>query len=274
MQKIPEKKALENEVAFLSKKILDLNEKLIESENAKSRFLSLIANKLYNPMTVLLGMVPHLKIKHEDKNEEIFSMINKEILDLDFKITNLVMAAEIESGNINISHSILDPKEILDEVIKSLRYTIKEKDIEIKITNLLKEKIVSDPQKICIIMKNLISNACIYGIEKGVVEVELSKEDSMFSVTVKNQGEGPQTKYKPEVFMRFSNITHHEHGLGIGLSIVREICECLDGNIDYVVEDQHVTFSATLLLNACSIDSQAYGSNEFLFDSFEDAIEL
>lgn len=274
MKDLLEKEAFDNEIAYLSKKILDLNEKLIESENAKSRFLSLVANKLYDPMTVLLGLTPHLKIQEDDKNKEIFSMINKELLDLDFKINNLVMAAEIESGNINISYSNLFTQEILDEVIKSLKYIIKERNIEIKTINKVEEKIVLDPQKIYIILKNLLSNACIYGLEKSVVEVELSKEDSIFKIVVKNQGEGPQTKYKPEVFTRFSNITKHEHGLGIGLSIVREICESLGGNIDYDVEDGEVTFTATLLINSCDIDSEAYGSNEFLFDSFEDAIEL
>lgn len=274
MENISEEKALENENTFLSKKILDLNERLIESENAKSRFLSLIANKLYDPMTVLLGLMPHLKILAEDRNKEIFFMMSKELLDLDFKINNLVMAAEIESGNMDISHSMLDPQEILDEVIKSLRHAIKEKSIEIKATNKIKGKIVSDPQKIYIIIKNLLSNAIIYGIENGVIDVGLSEKDSVLTITVKNQGEGPQTRYKPEVFTRFSNTTHHGHGLGIGLSIVREICECLDGGIDYIVEDGYVLFSATLLLNSCSIDSEAYGLNEFLFDSFEDAIEL
>lgn len=274
MENMSKEKALEDENIFLSKKILDLNERLIESENAKSRFLSLIANKLYDPMTILLGMVPHLKILAEDKNKEIFSMINKELLDLDFKINNLVMAAEIESGNMDISHSTLDPQEILDEVIKSLKYIIKEKNIEIKVENKIKGKIVSDPQKIYIILKNLLSNAIIYGIENGVVDVGLSEKDSVFAITVRNQGKGPQTRHKPEIFTRFSNTTHHEHGLGIGLSIVREICECFDGEIDYIVEDGYVIFTATLLLTSCSIDSRAYGSNEFLFESFENAIEL
>ncbi|OHE09977.1 MAG: hypothetical protein A2513_07695 [Sulfurimonas sp. RIFOXYD12_FULL_33_39] len=274
MENISEKKALDNEIAFLSKKILELNKRLIESENTKSRFLSLVTNELNDPMTVLLGMIPHLKIQAEDKNEKIFSIINKEVLDLEFKIKNLVMAAEIESGNINISYSMLDPQEILDEVIKSLKYTIEEKNLEIKITNTIKEKIISDSQKIYIIMKNLISNACIYGIEKGVIDIGLSEKDSIFKITVKNQGEGPQTRYKPEVFTRFTNTTDHEHGLGIGLSIVRELCERFGGSIDYTAEDGHVIFSITLLLDNCTIDSQAYGSNEFLFDSFENAIEL
>lgn len=274
MNSMPEHKDCEIELAFLSKKILDLNEQLIQSENVKSKFLSLVANKLYNPMTVLLGLTPHLKIQTDEKNEEIFSMISKELLDLDFKINNLVVAAEIEGGNINISHSTLDPQEVLNEVIKSLRYIIEEKNIEIKIINTLKEKIVSDPQKIYIIMKNIIYNACIYGMEKGVIEISLSKKDSIFTLSVKNQGEGPKTKYKPEVFTRFSNTANHEHGLGIGLSIVREICQCLGGNIDYVVEDGYVIFTASLLHDSCDIDSEAYGSNEFLFDSFENAIEL
>ena len=62
--------------------------------------------------------------------------------------------------------------------------------------------------------------------------------------------------------------------MGIGLSVVREICEGLEGTIDYEDEGGFVTFIVRLSVNENVIDSQAYGSNEFLFESFDDAIEL
>jgi len=265
---------LNDELAFLSKKILDLNKKLIESEKAKSRFLSLVASKLNNPMTAILGILPHLKIIDTKENRFFYELVYKEALDLDFKIQNLVMASEIESGKIDVSYALVDPIEIIKEAIESLKYLIEEKNIEIKIDSKIKQKIVTDPKKVYIIVKNLISNGCRYGFENSLLWIELDIKESMFIIKVKNRGDAPNVKYKPEVFTRFAKDASGEHGLGIGLSVVREICQRLDGTIDYEAEDEFVTFVVKLPFDEEMIDSQAYGSNEFLFESFDDAIEL
>lgn len=269
-----DKDNMNNELAFLSKKILELNKKLIESEKAKSRFLSLVTNKLNNPMTVFLGIIPHLKIDESEENRIIFDLIYKEVLGLEFIIQNLVAAAEIESGNIDVSYALVNPIEIVDEALESLRYCIKEKNIKINITDKINKKIVTDPKKVNIILKNLISNGCQYGIENTIIEIILSLEGTMFVINVKNHGKEPKINYKPEIFTRFAKDAQGEHGLGIGLSVVRELSERLDGGIDYRAEEGTVTFTVKLLSDETLIDSQAYGSNEFLFESFDNAIEL
>jgi signal transduction histidine kinase len=274
LENISNSENVQEELAFLSKKILELNKKLIESEKAKSRFLSLVANELNNPMTALLGMIPHLKIGEDAHHNKIFNLVHNEALNLDFRIQNLVMAAEIESGTVDITYALLEPEEIIDEVCESLKYIIKEKNIQINVTSTINQKVVSDPKKIYMIVKNLISNGCQYGIENGVIDITLETNNSMLRITVKNQGEGPKVTFKPEIFTRFAKDTKGEHGLGIGLSIVRELSEILDGSVDYRVEEGYVTFIVQVLSYENRVDSQAYGSDEFLFDSFDDAIEL
>lgn len=266
--------AMKSEIEFLSKKILELNKKLIESEKTKSRFLSLVASKLNNPITALLGIITHLKIAETKENRELYNLVCKEALNLDFKVQNIVAAAEIESGNVDITYALLNPKEITNEALQSLKYVLKEKNIEIKISDFTKQKLASDPKKVYTIIKNLISNACRYSHENSIIDIELSIRESLFIVEVKNRGEAPEVQYKPEVFTRFAKDASGNHGLGIGLSIVREICERLDGNIDYEIKDGFVTFVVKLPCNENMIDSEAYGSNEFLFSSFDDAVEL
>ncbi|MDD5203612.1 MAG: hypothetical protein PHH41_10805, partial [Sulfurimonas sp.] len=85
---------------------------------------------------------------------------------------------------------------------------------------------------------------------------------------------GPNVAFKPQVFTRFSSDTSGLHGLGLGLSVVRSICELLEGDIDFICQDNFVIFAVTLPLKTHATDTLACGSNEFLFDSFEDAIEL
>lgn len=269
-----ENKTNEDEIAFLSKKILELNDRLIDSESAKSGFLSLIASELNNPMTALLGMIPHLKIEDTKQNKKHFDLIHYEVLKLNFRVQNLVLSAEIESGHVDVEYSLFDLQEIIDEVIESLIYVIKERNITININNKIDKKIVTDSKIIYMIAKNLLSNGCKYGIRDGVIDIDLFIEESMLTIKVKNQGEGPKVKYKPEVYTRFSKNAHGKHGIGLGLSVVRELCEILDGNIDYFVKDGYVTFVAKILIDENLINSEKYNLDDFLFESFDNAVEL
>jgi signal transduction histidine kinase len=263
-----------DEITFLSRKILELNKQLIESEKAKSRFLSLIASELNNPMTVLLGMIPHLAPPIGDPKENFFALIHEEALLLEFRIQNLVAAAEIESGSMDITYALVDPSELVLEAIEDLKYLIQSKNLIVSIENTMKDKIVSDPKKLYSIIINLLSNACQYGIDEGHIEIILSQSETMFLVSIINQGKAPDVEFKPQVFTRFSQGPDGVHGLGLGLSVVRDLCEHLDGNIDYVAENNIVNFTVILPLETTVSTSDACGSNEFLFESFDDAIEL
>lgn len=266
--------AYEKEIAFLSKKILELNNKLIDSEKAKSNFISLIANQLNNPMTVLLGIMPHLKEQICEKNEELFCLINQEFNNLEFKITNLVTAAQIESGTIHPFNSLVSLSEIIHEITESLQYVARDRNIQITTQDKINEPIIIDPNLIYVIIKNLVTNAVVFADEDSEVKICFEKEDSLLKLSVQNKGEGPNTKFKPEVFTRFSKGPEVGHGLGIGLSIVNELCIIFDGSVDYTVTQEHVTFNIVLRLNEKNTTSKAFGSNEFIFDDLEDAIEL
>ena len=263
-----------DEITFLSRKILDLNKQLIESEKAKSRFLSLIANELNNPMTALLGMIPHLAPPMGDVREAIFDLAHEEALLLDSRIQNLVAASEIESGNMDSTYALVDPKVLIEEALESFKYRIKNKNITVKVESVLEVKIVSDPRKLYLILKNILANACHYGDAGEIVNVDITQNDSNLIIAVKNKGTLPHVEFKPQIFTRFANGPQGDHGLGLGLSIARELCERLDGNIDYDSQDSTVTFTMTFPLQSTLPDSNACGSNEFLFESFDDAIEL
>lgn len=266
---------LENEeFAFLNRKILELNKQLVESEKAKSRFLSLIASELNNPMTALLGIIPHLLSVAGDPRTAIFELAHEEALLLDSRIQNLVAASEIESGRMDVTYASVDPKILVEEAIKEFKYKLKRKNIMVITESTLEEKIVSDPKKLYLILKNILANACDYGDENSLVNVTITQKDTVVDIAIRNQGRVPNVEFKPQVFTRFANRMEGSHGLGLGLSVAREFCERMDGSIDYDADTTSVTFTVTLPLQVVSADSEACGSNEFLFESFDNAIEL
>ena len=264
-----------DEVAFLSRKILELNKQLIESEKAKSRFLSLVASELNNPMTALLGLIPHLGAKQRSEEETaICKTVHAEALMLDFRIQNIVAAAQIESGETTLSSASTDLGSVAYEAIEALKYPLDAKKIIVSVNNDVGHPVVTDPSKLYLILKNLIANGCAYGIAEGLIDVAIRAEDSSVVFDVTNRGEGPDVEFKPQVFTRFAEGPGGMHGLGLGLSIVRHFCELMDGNVDYTVGEGTVTFTVTLPMGTATADSTACGSNEFLFESFDGALEI
>lgn len=262
------------EFAFLNRKIIELNKQLIESEKVKTRFMSLIASELNNPMTALLGMIPHLAPLEGDPKEDIYELVHEEALLLDSRIQNLVAASEIESGVMDVTYALVNPKILIEEAVEGFKYKLRHKNIIVNVESTLTEKIVSDPKKLYLILKNIIANACDYGNPDSIVDIKIDQIDSLVTISIKNQGHGPNVKYKAQVFTRFVPGMEGTHGLGLGLSIARELCGLMDGDIDYEVDANSVTFMVKLPLQKVQADSEACGSNEFLFESFDDAIEL
>lgn len=265
---------INQETEFLIRKILDLNKMLIESEKAKTRFLSLIANELNNPMTAILGLLPHFTPPESDSKRQIFDLLQQETFTLNFRIQNLVAAAEIESGAVKLSHSMVNPEELFNEALNALKFMIQEKNLRVNVFNELSCAIVSDPLKLYLIILNIFSNAVHYGNSDGRIDIKITDDSSNLYLSVTDDGRGPDVEFKPQVFTRFSRGPSTGVGLGIGLSIVRELCEIMDGTVDYVVNEGTVTFTVQLPLVTQLPDSQASGSNDFLFDTFDDAIEM
>ncbi|KIM10139.1 MAG: hypothetical protein KU37_11675 [Sulfuricurvum sp. PC08-66] len=262
------------EILFLSRKILELNQQLVESQSAKTHFVSLVANQLNNPMTTLLGLIKHLEPAQGEKKHEIFAMVHEAVLELDFRIQNLVATARIESGSCENSATLVDIKSLVDEALEALQYMLDAKEMLVVIDDAVAHRIVTDAAKLYRIILNLLANACQYGDTNSDIEIALKKANNTLEIIVHNVGDAPKVEFKPQIFTRFAASAEGAHGLGLGLSIVRSYCEMLDGSVDFFVSDRKVTFVVQLPITVQDTTISACGSDEFLFESFDDAIEL
>ena len=200
-----EKNTSLNELDFLNKKLLDLNNQLVEMDSVKSRFLSLIKNEFNNPISSVLNLCGHLiSKKRPERSDEITGMIHMEMLRLDFQVKNIIAASEIEAGETANYFTNIDINDILDEVKKSLRYIIKYKNLKINITNELSSTFCSDGQKIYMICLNLLSNACEYSYDDSVVNIRLFTKDEKIAMVFEDSGEGIANANKMLVYNRFA----------------------------------------------------------------------
>ncbi len=272
-RRFDEKKASIEEMEFMTKKLLELNEKNKEAQDVKSKFLSLIKNEFNNPMSSLLNLVNMIEKKVEDpKIKELSSMMNMELLKLDFSLKNIFSASEIEAGETGNDYSEVNIEEIFEELVEYFKYLIEEKNLTLNYHAECEKSIISDSQKINIILLNLISNACEYSYNDSQIDIKLACDENSYIIKVEDSGEGVSKDHAKDIYNRFSHFesgnTRRTAGLGLGLSVARGFAEALDGSIDNITNDGKTIFIVTLpKVNKEDVDlSQGFGANEFMFD--------
>lgn len=272
-RRFEEKAASINEMEFMTKKLLDLNEKNKQAQDVKSKFLSLIKNEFNNPMSSLLNLVNMMNKKSQDeKVKELSSMMNMELLKLDFSLKNIFSASEIEAGEIANDYSVVDVEAIYNEVVEYFSYLIEDKQLKVNYDSKCDEEIISDSQKINMILLNLISNACEYSYNEAEIDVVLGCNEKNYVLVVEDTGEGVSHDHAKDIYNRFSHFesgnTRRTAGLGLGLSVTRGMAEALNGSIDNITKNGKTVFMVTIpKVDKSELElSQGIGSNEFIFE--------
>lgn len=280
-RRFEEKESSIKEMEFMTKKLLDLNEKNKQAQEVKSKFLSLIKNEFNNPMSSLLNLVNMMVKRAEDpRMSDLSDMMKMELLKLDFSLKNIFAASEIEAGETANDYSAVELKDIFDEVVNYFSYLIKEKSLEVSFVNNCSEKIISDTQKLDIILLNLLSNACEYSYENSTISVTVDCDDANYTITVEDAGEGVDHDHAKDIYNRFSHFesgkTRRTAGLGLGLSVARGMTEALEGSIDNVTREGKTLFIVKIpKVDESKLDlSTGIGSNEFIFDDSDGMVEF
>ena len=278
-RRFEEKSASIAEMEFMTKKLLEMNEKSKEAEAAKSYFLSLIKNEFNNPLSTLLSLSK--KVKHDvdvERLDAIGSMMRSELTYLDFSLKNIFAASEIEYGEMGSDFARIVPEDVAAEVVEYFGHIIREKGLEVEVENRIEERMVTDGQKLYLILLNLLSNACEYSYPDAKIRIVFSAEEKMYEVRVEDFGEGIYEEHTKHIYNRFykynTGKTRPGQGLGLGLSVVKELAESLDGSIDHFRENDMTVFVVKLARvdeKTLSV-AEGLGSDEFFEEGSGDGM--
>ena len=119
----------------------------------------------------------------------------------------------IESGIINISFIVNDCLDNLEELAESKSILIKR--------NIQQNVFVEMNESLCeILISNIIINSIKHNYDSGFIDIELGKNN----LTISNTGAAPVIETQ-EFFERFTKNSFSNDSLGLGLSIVKKICD-------------------------------------------------
>ena len=197
---------------LLSKILLNPARKRVDSMD---KFIKDSAHELNTPISVLMTSVSMLK---NGKNPE---KMMKYILSSSKQISQIYNDIHFSAFN-EINEDVFEEFDLKDLISESVDYFNDisiTKNIQIN-SNLFSCCIKMDRTKTQKLVNNLISNAIKYSYKDSIIEVTL--KDNILSV--KDFGRGISEEEQKEIFKRYKRGNNNEGGFGIGLDIVKRIC--------------------------------------------------
>ncbi len=273
-----------NALRVVTKKLEKLNRKLQESEALKSNFLSNIRNEINNPLTSIICMSKEL-ISPETLDSETVSsiagMIHSEAFNLDSQLRNIFIAAEFEAGEAALSISRVDIDMLLNSTIELLNHKADGKAINIDYIQPPETGdetgFNTDPEKLQLVIFNLLANAIEYSHEGGRVELRAWRQDGHLNISVKDNGIGMDLSDREVIFDRFrqldTGVSKSHSGHGLGLSITKAAVELLNGAISIeCVKDRGCIFAISIpdAGSETEVDVTSNDGNEFIFEDMEE----
>lgn len=213
-----------------------LEEELKTRNTELDNFVYKVSHDLRAPLSSILGLVNLSKLPgNTDDLHEYIRIIGEKVADLDHFISDVLS----HSKNLKLEVKIdqIDFKNILSRTITDLNYLDGAADVQFDIS-IQQGEFYSDPWRIGEIFRNLVSNAIKYRqTDSGQpqVHVEISSADGEgVRIVFADNGIGISEENLGRIFEMFYRATEQSDGSGIGLYIVKNAVEKLNGIIDVV----------------------------------------
>ncbi len=198
--------------------------------------ISTLSHEIKTPLTSILGLCEVISNKLKEEDKELVSSVKKNALKLlDLLETILELNKMKEKGTGVIKKRSINTNEFLESIKSFVIGINKNPNVEFKIkTKNEKPFFVHDVNIIYRIIINLLDNAFRY-TKRGVVTLSLNFENEHLILEVKDTGEGISQKNLKNVFVPFfqeKNPTNNNNkNVGLGLYIVKQLCDIIGGEI-------------------------------------------
>lgn len=227
-------------------------------EELKEEFVFIAAHELKTPVAAIKGYLSLiLEGLAGPVSEQVKSFLgnvikaNQRLIQL---VEDLLSVARSESGRLTIPLAVIDIKEPIAAVLKELKSLADEKKIGIFYNPPLNlPQAMGNSDRVKEIMVNLIGNAVKYTPYSGKIEIFHSIRENFLVTEIKDSGLGIAPEFQKKLFEKFYRVPDERikgiSGTGLGLFIVKQIIEKMNGRIWFISEkDKGSTFSFSLPL--------------------------
>jgi PAS domain S-box-containing protein len=206
-------------------------------DELKNDLVATVAHEFRTPLTSL-RMAIHLCADEvvgplNEKQADLLHAARQDCERLQNIVDDLLDLSSIQSGRLELQVRSISVAELLDTVVGAQEFAAEQKAIHLQ-TSIAPgvERLELDPDRIALVLSNLLSNAIRHTARDGRVELRVERSEGAARFEVIDPGEGIPPEYQKRVFEKFFQVPGRKSGgAGLGLSIAREIVEAHGGEI-------------------------------------------
>ncbi len=221
-------------------KLEETNKKLLELGQVKDRFFANISHELRTPLTLLISPLEVLLFQQRfplaPEQKSLLETMQGNAMRLLKLINDLLDLVRLEAGRMEVKREPIEANDFVRRLNSATKQLADEKQLRLTMSadptvgNFLADR--DKLEKICL---NLIFNAIKFTPAGGRVDLSTEKQGDHLVLRVSDTGVGISEKNLPHVFDRFwqaDNSSRRKYkGVGIGLSLVKELTEIQGGNV-------------------------------------------
>jgi signal transduction histidine kinase len=214
-----------------------------KANHLKDEFLAKLSHELRNPLHAIVGWLQILQQRPDDAalRERGIDTVERNARALQRMIEDLLDLSRAASGKLEIRHAPTPIGPIVTAVIETMRPSAAVRGVALEEHRTSQPtQVAGDHDRLAQVVINLVSNAIKFTPSGGRVSVDVSREPAMVVMSVSDTGRGISPDARDQIFEAFRQagpkVAGPEGGLGLGLTIARQIIELHGGTIDVFSE--------------------------------------
>lgn len=238
-----------DEIYRLSKSFNEMLSRIRKSFELEKNFSASASHELKTPLAIMKSSIQVLRLSDKptiEEYEESINIIEKNVENLIDIVNNLLL---LTSNDIGLFEKV-NVLEITNNIISSYNTDLYKRKIIIE-NNLKPMFINSNKALIKCILENIITNAIKYNKENGKIIINALEEEEHFTFTIEDTGIGISKKNIQNVFNPFyredESRCNEIKGNGLGLSLVKNIIDKINGNI-FIESEKNIGTKVTFFL--------------------------
>lgn len=233
-----ERKDTANDLRDNVRRLEDAVERIRKEDEAKSRFIATLAHELRNPLAPLMSSLEIMKLERPEaaRAGELAEGMADHLKTMRHLLDDLLDISRISREKLSLQKEHVDLQTVLSRSERTVAPLIASRDQAFTM-NMPDEaiRLEADPVRLEQVFVNLLNNAAKYTEPEGSITLTARTEGPYAVVTVTDTGIGMDSALLEHVFEPFFQIDQPgklRAGLGIGLSLTKNLVEMHDGTIE------------------------------------------
>jgi signal transduction histidine kinase len=229
-------KALNDEIGtrkIAEEKLQRTNQELSKRNTELDNFVYSVSHDLRAPIASVLGLINLARVDKDVAMKDMYlEMINKSALQQDHFIKEILDQSRNSRLEVKREEILFEP--LIEETFNQLKFaTSTGKSVE-RVINIEQDgPFFSDRWRLKVILNNIISNAIRYRNGKDpVIKVNVAINGRLAKLAIEDNGKGIEKEHMPNIYKMFYRATDDGAGSGLGLYIVKEAIDKLNGHIN------------------------------------------